>query len=629
MQHSKGPFAIERTRLASCSLIAENLVSKNDYSTNNKQRPDSIASAHKSKSWSFWSKQQDTADLDGDDQQSQVDDNDQDEFIIPSNNTTSTAEELEQGSPDNVDVQHLGSISGESTTDQPARLPSQAEKANPIVRPNLVVPSLDECLEIWDNSPAENIAEKSAEIIKNWGYWKRLKAWWYSNPSPNETDLAQSRRDSEFSTASDGASQSSTPVSVPIPPPSPSPSPSPFSESFHPHHNQLHAHLFKTRVPHKISKVVIIGVHGFFPMRVIRSILGEPTGTSAKFANEAGAAFDRWARTHNLFSAAAQQLEITKIPLEGEGKVLDRVNDLYTILLGWVVQIKQADCVFFAAHSQGTPVAVHLLARLIEDGHVDSTKRLGLLGIAGVSLGPFVGFEQNPLLKAYSSFENASFRELFQFRNPKSQISQKYLDSLKTILRLNTKVVYVGSTNDQVVPLYSSTCMHVSHPNIFRAAYFDGIEVAPEFISDLISLALLLKNVGSTDHGLVKEISSSLSGSLRGNGHSSVYDEPAVYDLALRFMLETEDQVVDDVLSTPSSSASLPLIVDNNFRAPKVNQNPYVLPWTLHGLITEAASRPNLRQHLVHIVNEFSTWTPETKPLRNIKYRLGAVQSKL
>lgn len=511
-----------------------------------------------------------------------------------------------------------------ASTDVPPPLERPATPAHqpPPSRPSylsqtLVVPRLQDCLPFYEPNVPEKIQEKVDGIrdqleskIKNVSAWQRIKAWWYAEetkPPPAPAPVPLEEEDEE----DPGVVEEEEYV-----PPTP-------SDSFHPHYTQIHPHICRT-TPRKIAKVAVIGVHGFFPMRAIRTLLGEPTGTSLKLSTEGGRAFERWGNAHGM------TLQIERIALEGEGRVLDRVRDLYDLLMNWVQTIKDADCVFFAAHSQGTPVAIHLLARLIDDGHVDKTKRLGLLGIAGVSLGPFPTLFANPLLRAYSTVENPSLRELFQFRNPRSLMGARYLASLSTILKANTKVVYVGSVNDQVVPLYSSTCDHVAHPNIFRAAFINSAEVAPEFISDLVSLALLLKNIGSTDHGLLRELSSSLAGSLTGKGHSSIYDDAAVYDLALQFMLETTDYVAPRV-----PSCKVPLTVDRAFANPlkpaaaAAAQNPFVLPWALHGMFTEAASRPELRDHLVHLVTEFGLWAPETKALKDVKYRLGAVQSKL
>jgi hypothetical protein len=375
-------------------------------------------------------------------------------------------------------------------------------------------------------------------------------------------------------------------------------------------HTTVQPPLFHT-TPGRIHKVVVVGVHGYFPARVVRSILGEPTGTSVKFANMAAEAVERWAGRHGF------TVEVERIALEGEGKVLHRVETLYKLLSNWLDLIHAADFVFFAAHSQGTPVATHLLARLVQDGHVETAK-LALLGMAGVCLGPMSGLDKKLVLKAYSSIESEMLSELFEFQRVDSFQSRKFVDSLRTIIAHDTRIILVGSLDDQLVPLYSSTCCHISHPSIYRAVYIDGQDVAPEFISTLISLALRLRNVGTTDHGLIREISSAVSGALTGRGHSRIYNEKAVYDMALEFALET---------TNPPSDIALQ--VDEEFRIPKPNDNPYLLPWSMRGLVSEAVIRESFTQQLDHLYAEFDQWSPESKVLKDVKYRLSAIQSKL
>lgn len=91
--------------------------------------------------------------------------------------------------------------------------------------------------------------------------------------------------------------------------------------------------------------------------------------------------------------------KITKIPLEGEGTisrrvdkyvhVLDKIpamltqsfsreNRLYQNLIGnqeWMDDLRNADVIFFATHSQGSIVSTHLLDRLIADGHIQTAAR--------------------------------------------------------------------------------------------------------------------------------------------------------------------------------------------------------------------------------------------------------------
>ncbi|KAK9446597.1 uncharacterized protein V1518DRAFT_423549 [Limtongia smithiae] len=360
--------------------------------------------------------------------------------------------------------------------------------------------------------------------------------------------------------------------------------------------------------PPRIKKAVAIGIHGFFPIRMVRSIIGEPTGTSVKFANEAAMGIQRWADAHG------QDIEIEKIALEGEGIVLDRVENLYRLLSNWMDHLHQADFILVAAHSQGTPVAVQLVAKLIEEGHADN-KKIGIVGMAGVSLGPFYGLDQKLVMRAYTPFESDSLKELFAFQNPNSLQARRYIQGMRTVIAHGVKIAYVGSVNDQLVPLYSSLCVHINHPSIFRAVYVDGKAHAPSFIVHLIELLAKLRNMGYSDHGIVRDISDAMAGTLTGGGHSNIYNEHGVYDIAIRHALETSD--IPDV----------PVHVDDRFEVPMPsNYNPYHLPWSVRGMFEQDFVRKHLTPDVTRVLDLFDEWNPDTKPLKEIKYRLSAIR---
>lgn len=128
-------------------------------------------------------------------------------------------------------------------------------------------------------------------------------------------------------------------------------------------------HVYLTKEPPKIKKAVAIGVHGLFPANYLRPMIGQPTGTSIKFANHCAEAIRRWANSHGC-----EDCEIEKIALEGEGKIGERVENLWKLLLNWIELIRDADLILIACHSQGVPVSIMLLAKLIELGVVSSTK---------------------------------------------------------------------------------------------------------------------------------------------------------------------------------------------------------------------------------------------------------------
>ncbi|EPS39207.1 hypothetical protein H072_7000 [Dactylellina haptotyla CBS 200.50] len=355
----------------------------------------------------------------------------------------------------------------------------------------------------------------------------------------------------------------------------------------------------------QVRKAISIGVHGFFPTKLFQRVIGEPTGTSVRFATEGAAAIQRWADQHKL------SVDIEKIPLEYEGRVSDRVEALWKLLEKKLDVIQTADFILVCCHSQGTPVGVHLIARMIEYGLVDKTK-IGIIGMAGINLGPFVELNSRIL--------TGSAKELFDFSNPTSLVSQQYIESLSAVLAHGVKLVFVGSIDDQLVSLYSSTFSNISHPFIYRAVFVDGRVHAPDFVSHVVGLALKLRNIGVRDHGIIRELSGPLAGSLySGEGHSRIYDDAAIYDLGVRHALETNTK----------EFLRVPLKVEE-FQLPSAS-NPYILPWAMRGMLEErrVLEELDLQEETQILLEEFAKWQPTSKVLKDVKFRLEAIRSKL
>lgn len=205
----------------------------------------------------------------------------------------------------------------------------------------------------------------------------------------------------------------------------------------------LAPHLHINPAPPRIKKAVAIGVHGFFPAPIFQRIMGQPTGTSIRFANAAAAAIKEWSE------ARGHCPEIEQVALEGEGFIAERVNTLWKLLLNWIDHIKSADFVLVACHSQGVPVAMMLVAKLIQFGCIGPNVRVGVCAMAGVNMGPFIEYK--------TKYFGPTAAELFEFSNPKSLVSQMYLAALDEVLRFGVRVLYVGSIDDQLVSLEVSS----------------------------------------------------------------------------------------------------------------------------------------------------------------------------
>ncbi|EPB85541.1 hypothetical protein HMPREF1544_07630 [Mucor circinelloides 1006PhL] len=382
------------------------------------------------------------------------------------------------------------------------------------------------------------------------------------------------------------------------------------------------------------KRIVVVGVHGWFPMKLVRSMIGEPTGTSIKFCEQMVSGVKLYFESEHQVTLPDDA--ITMVPLEGEGKVEDRVNQLYTKLIDnskWLEAVSSADVVLWATHSQGTPVSIMLLQRLLERGHIHVIRQsICVLAMAGISSGPFPALKGSLIVKY---FEADAARELFEFMDSNSPISVKFRQSLAYVLKCGTKVVLTGSMQDQVVPLYSAIMSSVNHSSILRSIYIDGhIYSQDDFLINLIVFALRLRNSGLSDHDLLTHLSEVLAGSLYAleGGHSTIYEELEVYMTAIRYTFETAPFGKYTRRMSPSlQPKKLALVEDavlESFQA-KQQQNPFYLPWALHAVCTDPlilADEP-LKEDLRHLLTLFEQWNPTSARLRELKFRLDPLRT--
>ncbi|KAJ3741327.1 hypothetical protein DFH05DRAFT_1403763 [Lentinula detonsa] len=382
------------------------------------------------------------------------------------------------------------------------------------------------------------------------------------------------------------------------------------------------------------KKVVVIGIHGWFPGAVMRSMLGEPTGTSPKFVNMMEQALENFQSAHGV-----QFDKVTKIPLEGEGTIDRRVEKLYSNLLAnesWVDDLHNADVVFIATHSQGSVVSTHLIDRLIRDRHIRTIKnaasepisdlgmnmvplppqRVCCLCLCGIHLGPLRYLSTSSLLQPYIQyFESAAARELFEFQNTESDVSKAYVQSLRNVLHNEVKMVYVASLNDQVVPIYSGLFTSASHPLILRALYIDGDAYhSSDFLTNLLVLLLRVLNCGLSDSGLLAHLSEATAGSLSGIGHSTAYEELSTFSLAVNYLFLANSGFEDH-----------PELIVEQFNASH-EMNDYEIPWALRDLIADEKVAHHFSREITQLRDAFREWHPKTTILRDIKRKLQPIQ---
>lgn len=95
------------------------------------------------------------------------------------------------------------------------------------------------------------------------------------------------------------------------------------------------------------------------------------------------------------------------------------------------------------------------------------------------------------------------------------------------------------------------------------------------------------------------------------------HSKPPANDLSL---------AVEFVMETTSLSSDTLVVEKPSQIAP---QNPYVLPFAMRGLLEEDFVRKELSDETLNLLKQFDDWKPTTKVLRDVKYRLEGIRSKL
>jgi hypothetical protein len=171
----------------------------------------------------------------------------------------------------------------------------------------------------------------------------------------------------------------------------------------------------------------------------------------------------------------------------------------------------------------------------------------------------------------------------------------------------------------------SSIFAPASHPNIYRAVFIDGRLHTSDFLTALIGFTLKLRNLGLPDHGLIRELSPALAGSLyTGEGHSNLHSYAPIYDLAVRHTLET---VADTSVAGMVGEAKVGWGTLQGPPSVK-DANPFFLPWAMRGILEEESVRRLMGGEVEELLRLFEEWRPVSKGLRDVKFRLEAVRSK-
>jgi hypothetical protein len=85
--------------------------------------------------------------------------------------------------------------------------------------------------------------------------------------------------------------------------------------------------------------------------------------------------------------------------------------------------------------------------------------------------------------------------------------------------------------------------------------------------------------------------------------------------LAIEFALET------------SAVSNVPLDLKRTHPPPPAN--PYILPFAMRGLLEEEHVRHKLYDETLELLKQFDDWKPTSKVLKDVKFRLEGIRSKL
>ena len=378
-------------------------------------------------------------------------------------------------------------------------------------------------------------------------------------------------------------------------------------------------------------KVVLVGLHGWFPNRLLHHVIGDPRRTSDRIVGMLETAVRQ---ASDPFPPLIEgPAAIYKFPLHGDGTIeerlekhfaeLGRVAEAYTEEgLSSLEHLRTADTIVLGAHSQGAPVAVMLLARLLDAGIIDPTKqRVTLFSAAGIFHGPFPPLRKN-LVVQYVEAEAA--RQLFHLNDPQSSVSQALLKALDRVLQSGINMTVIASWLDQVVPFYSACLLGIEHPNLWRAVHIDAEHYESDFLTHLVQLGLKIKNLSGSvpegeTHMILAQVSEFLAGSIyRDAMHSAGYKHASSYASVLQWMFDGP------------ASKGIPLqLIDHIRLRPLQSQapNPYYLPWLFRGWLrnAELTEHPLLRGEFEELQRLYREWRPTSKALKDFKFQLEPI----
>lgn len=274
-------------------------------------------------------------------------------------------------------------------------------------------------------------------------------------------------------------------------------------------------------IQEECKKICIVGVHGWY-LEVLNSFIPQ-AGNSMKFIENMQTCLLKFLVDICGLEPSDCEKRIYCIPLSYHSTVDDRVGTFLNEIANNVqhtTALKEADLILWNCHSQGVPVSIALIDKLIESTIINTSKtKLSLYCMAGITHGP--------VPSPFTAVMNASAKELFTFGDPSSNNSQNVSNALRNILDKGIVVSTLGSTNDRLVPLHSSLMAFFNHKDIHRYIFISNSKGVP-FAEQLIRIVLIVRNKGYNDFGLLSLLYHYFKDKTN-NGHSHLYMDINAY----------------------------------------------------------------------------------------------------
>lgn len=364
----------------------------------------------------------------------------------------------------------------------------------------------------------------------------------------------------------------------------------------------------------QLKKIVIITVHNFLPVKLVRALIGEYTGNAVEYAKLATKAVRTWLK-QNSPEYCQDEIVIESISIDGQGKVSTCVEDALGLLRNYTRELYECDFIYVVGYGTSSPIAINILAELLSQNHRLCRKRIGVLSMSGNLSGPIPSKFSKIVYRAYTQLENDIFKEAFEYGKKESVLSRKLTESMRFLLEQNVKFCFsspIGGSS--FIPLYSSLGLQFDHPNIHRNLY--QVNATTPFITTVVDIACQMKNLGVfRDHNIIRILSEKVDIDKTGN---YIFNDEQVYLEGLRFTLEStrlhklkQVHIGKEPRKSSSNTSDLNLLA-YNFR----------------GFIQEFSNVKHIgsMQQLRNLIKDYKNWKPTNLNSKDVKYCLAALE---